>query len=88
MKFRPRGFRMKKPTELDLFYLLKRTAKNLKRKQNKFNLIPTNQFKNDFYPWFEPSTAPQNAEQLPKFFKREIIKLIDSKQQHYLIMLF
>ena len=32
------------------------------------------QFKNDFYPWFEPSTAPQNAEQLPKFFKREIIK--------------
>ena len=58
-------------TEIDFMDCLN---KNLKRKQNKFNLIPTNQFKNDFYPWFEPSTAPQNAEQLPKFLKREIIK--------------
>jgi hypothetical protein len=58
-------------TEIDFMDCLN---KNLKRKQNKFNLIPTNQFKNDFYPWFEPSTAPQNAEQLPKFFQREIIK--------------
>ena len=58
-------------TEIDFMDCLN---KNLKRKQNKFNLIPTNQFKNDFYPWFEPSTAPQNAEQLPKFFKRELIK--------------
>ncbi|MBT7753413.1 MAG: hypothetical protein HN733_03020 [Gammaproteobacteria bacterium] len=58
-------------TEIDFMNCLN---KNLKRKQNKFNLIPTNQFKDDFYPWFEPSTAPQNAEQLPKFLKKQIIK--------------
>ena len=58
-------------TEIDFMNCLN---KNLKRKQNKFNLIPTNQFKDDFYPWFEPSTAPQNAEQLPKFLKKQVIK--------------
>ena len=70
-------------TEYDFMECLN---KNLKRKQNKFNLIPTNQFKDNFYPWFEPSTAPQNAEQLPKFLNKDIIRnKLDDLKIKYII---
>ena len=48
--------------------------KSLLKKQNQFNIINTNDFQNIFYPWFEPSTAPQKIDDLPKLLKKEIIK--------------
>ena len=48
--------------------------KSLLRKQNQFNIINTNDFQNIFYPWFEPSTAPQKIEDLPKLLNKDIIK--------------
>jgi hypothetical protein len=48
--------------------------KSLLRKQNTFNIISTNDFQNMFYPWFEPSTAPQKIDDLPKLLNKEVIK--------------
>ena len=48
--------------------------KSLLRKQNQFNIINTSDFQNIFYPWFEPSTAPQKIEDLPKLLNKDIIK--------------
>ena len=44
------------------------------KKQDTFEIIPTRQFQNLFYPWFEPSTAPQSIEDLPKILGNELIK--------------
>jgi hypothetical protein len=60
--------------------------KSLLRKQNTFNIISTNDFQNMFYPWFEPSTAPQKIDDLPKLLNKEIIKnKLDQLQIKYLI---
>ena len=48
--------------------------KSLLKKQNQFNIISTNKFQDIFYPWFEPSTAPQKIDDLPKLLNKEIIK--------------
>ena len=50
-------------TENDFMDCLNRS---LSKKQDQFNIISTTEFQNIFYPWFEPSTAPQNIEDLPK----------------------
>jgi hypothetical protein len=60
--------------------------KSLLRKQNTFNIISTNDFQNMFYPWFEPSTAPQKIDDLPKLLNKEVIKnKLDQLQIKYLI---
>ena len=60
--------------------------KSLLRKQNTFNIIRTNDFQNMFYPWFEPSTAPQKIDDLPKLLNKEVIKnKLDQLQIKYLI---
>jgi hypothetical protein len=60
--------------------------KSLLRKQNTFNIISTNDFQNLFYPWFEPSTAPQKIDDLPKLLNKEVIKnKLDQLQIKYLI---
>ena len=46
---------------------------SISKKQNTFEIIPTRQFQNLFYPWFEPSTAPQSIEDLPKILSNELI---------------
>ena len=62
--------------------------KSLLRKQNTFNIISTNDFQNMFYPWFEPSTAPQKIDDLPKLLNKEVIKnKLDQLQIKYLIKL-
>ena len=58
-------------TELDFMDCLN---SSISKKQNAFEIIPTRQFQNLFYPWFEPSTAPQNIEDLPKILGNELIK--------------
>ena len=60
--------------------------KSLLRKQNTFNIISTNDFQNMFYPWFEPSTAPQKIDDLPKLLNKEVIKnKLDQLHIKYLI---
>ena len=58
-------------TELDFMDCLNNS---ILKKQDTFEIIPTRQFQNLFYPWFEPSTAPQNIEDLPKILGNELIK--------------
>lgn len=58
-------------TELDFMDCLNNT---ILKKQDTFEIIPTRQFQNLFYPWFEPSTAPQSIEDLPKILGNELIK--------------
>ena len=58
-------------TELDFMDCL---YSSISKKQNTFEIIPTKQFQNLFYPWFEPSTAPQSIEELPKILSNELIK--------------
>ena len=57
-------------TELDFMDCLNTS---ISKKQNTFEIIPTRQFQNLFYPWFEPSTAPQSIEDLPKILNNELI---------------
>ena len=60
--------------------------KSLLKKQNQFNIISTNDFQNMFYPWFEPSTAPQKIDDLSKLLNRKVIKnKLDQLQIKYLI---
>jgi hypothetical protein len=60
--------------------------KSLLKKQNQFNIISTNDFQNMFYPWFEPSTAPQKIDDLPKLLNKKVIKnKLDQLQIKYLI---
>ena len=58
-------------TELDFMDCLNNS---ILKKQDTFEIIPTRQFQNLFYPWFEPSTAPQSIEDLPKLLSNELIK--------------
>ena len=58
-------------TELDFMDCLNNS---ILKKQDAFEIIPTRQFQNLFYPWFEPSTAPQSIEDLPKILGNELIK--------------
>ena len=58
-------------TELDFMDCLN---DSILKKQDTFEIIPTRQFQNLFYPWFEPSTAPQSIEDLPKILGNELIK--------------
>ena len=58
-------------TELDFMDCLNNS---ILKKQDTFEIIPTRQFQNLFYPWFEPSTAPQSIEDLPKILGNKLIK--------------
>ena len=58
-------------TELDFMDCLNNS---ILKKQDAFEIIPTRQFQNLFYPWFEPSTAPQSIEDLPKILGNDLIK--------------
>ena len=58
-------------TELDFMDCLNNS---ILKKQDTFEIIPTRQFQNLFYPWFEPSTAPQSIDDLPKILGNELIK--------------
>ena len=59
---------------------------SLSKKQDQFNIISTTEFQNIFYPWFEPSTAPQNIEDLPKVLGKQIIKdKLDELEIKYLV---
>ncbi|HJL80424.1 MAG: hypothetical protein QF513_05140 [Gammaproteobacteria bacterium] len=58
-------------TELDFMDCLN---SSIAKKQNTFEIIPTKQFQNLFYPWFEPSTAPQSIEDLPKILNNDLVK--------------
>ena len=70
-------------TENDFMDCLNRS---LSKKQDQFNVISTTEFQNIFYPWFEPSTAPQNIEDLPKLLGKEIIKdKLDELEIKYLV---
>jgi len=48
--------------------------KSLSKKQKKFNVIPSQQFINQLYPWFEPRTAPQTTENLANFLAKDLIR--------------
>tara|TARA_B100000029_G_scaffold426252_1_gene435062 strand:+ start:2316 stop:2966 length:651 start_codon:yes stop_codon:yes gene_type:complete len=70
-------------TENDFMDCLNRS---LSRNQDQFNIISTIEFQNIFYPWFEPSTAPQNIEELPKLLGKQIIKdKLDELRIKYLV---
>ena len=57
--------------------------KSLASKQKTFNVMPTQEFINQLYPWFEPSTAPQTTEDLSSFLGNDLvrqkIKMLDVK---------
>ena len=57
--------------------------KSLANKQKAFNVIPTQEFINQLYPWFEPRTAPQTTEDLSSFLGKDLvrqkIKMLDVK---------
>jgi len=70
-------------TENDFMDCLNRS---LSKNQEQFNIISTTEFQNIFYPWFEPSTAPQNIEDLPKLLGKQIIKnKLDELEVKYLV---
>ena len=70
-------------TENDFMDCLNRS---LSKNQDQFNIISTTEFQNIFYPWFEPSAAPQNIEELPKVLGKEIIKnKLDELEIKYLV---
>jgi len=70
-------------TENDFMDCLNRS---LSKNQEQFNIISTTEFQNIFYPWFEPSTAPQNIEDLPKLLGKQIIKnKLDELKVKYLV---
>ena len=70
-------------TENDFMDCLNRS---LSKNQDQFNIISTNEFQNIFYPWFEPSTAPQNIEDLPNLLCKGIIKdKLDELEIKYLV---
>ncbi len=70
-------------TENDFMDCLNRS---LSKNQDQFNIISTTEFQNIFYPWFEPSTAPQNIEDLPKLLGKQIIKnKLDELEIKYLV---
>ena len=48
--------------------------KSLANKQKTFNLIPTQEFINQLYPWFEPRTAPQTTNDLSSFLARDLVR--------------
>jgi len=48
--------------------------KSLIKKQKTFNVIPTQQFINQLYPWFEPRTAPQTTEDLSSFLGNDLVR--------------
>ncbi len=48
--------------------------KSLSKKQNNFNVIPTEYFQNMLYPWLEPRTAPQTPEDLPELLSRDLVR--------------
>lgn len=48
--------------------------KSLSNKQKMFNVIPTQQFINELYPWFEPRTAPQTTEDLSNFLNKDLVR--------------
>ena len=48
--------------------------KSLSKKQNNFNVIPTEHFQNMLYPWLEPRTAPQTPEDLPELLSRDLVR--------------
>ena len=47
---------------------------SLSNKQKMFNVIPTQQFINELYPWFEPRTAPQSTEDLSNFLNKDLVQ--------------
>ncbi len=47
---------------------------SLSNKQKMFNVIPTQQFINELYPWFEPRTAPQTTEDLSSFLNKDLVQ--------------
>ena len=47
---------------------------SLANKQKIFNLIPTQEFINQLYPWFEPRTAPQTTEDLASFLDNDLVR--------------
>ncbi len=48
--------------------------KSLANKQKAFNVIPTQEFINQLYPWFEPRTAPQTTEDLSSFLGNDLVR--------------
>ena len=58
----------------------------LKRKVKNMNVIPEQQFVNDFYPWFEARTAPQHPEKLRKILDQPLVaKRIEDLRIRYFI---
>ena len=47
---------------------------SLGNKQKAFNVIPTQEFINQLYPWFEPRTAPQTTEDLSSFLGNDLVR--------------
>tara|TARA_B100001750_G_C15448027_1_gene567330 strand:- start:270 stop:929 length:660 start_codon:yes stop_codon:yes gene_type:complete len=47
---------------------------SLINKQKIFNVIPTQEFTNQIYPWFEPRTAPQTTEDLSNFLSKDLVR--------------
>ena len=58
-------------TENDFLQCINKTLSN---KQKIFNVVPTQQFINQLYPWFEPRTAPQSTKDLSSFLGREMVR--------------
>ena len=58
-------------TENDFLLCLNNSLSN---KQKMFNVIPTQQFINELYPWFEPRTAPQTTEDLSSFLNKDLVQ--------------
>lgn len=60
--------------------------KKLSNEQTTVNVVPTQHFINQLYPWFEPRTAPQSTEDLSNFLSRETVsKKIESLNVKYFI---
>jgi len=58
-------------TENDFLQCINKTLNN---KQKAFNVVPTQQFIDQLYPWFEPRTAPQNTQDLSSFLGRKMVQ--------------
>ena len=58
-------------TENDFLLCLNNSLSN---KQKMFNVIPTQQFINELYPWFEPRTAPQTTDDLSSFLNKVLVQ--------------
>jgi len=80
-----RSYHLGNDTEADY---IRCVEKALARGRGKLNVIPSNEFIDSLFPWFEPRTAPAETKNLAKLMERPgVAEKIAEQGVHYIIWL-